>query len=383
MMVIASPNPYTPYAITAGSAKAFSAGNAPECSGIGHIQMKPGSSRADLIAFMQIGNGRLMAPVRENNGTLPGALRCTVGAEAATLHITFFNPASTQLAVHIRDISNNWSTTTTNTNPWDPTHTVSLPVGTTAFAIGVTRASGTVRWTDDVDSDVHFTLAPANGTTFTFGNHAEHMILKATPHLVDYSISRAKALGAKLLWSYRDAKIYGAGNIITAQFPPGTFHTQYDGDNVFEQVKSARLKHVYNGDAVKGACNVFCPVSIDSLILSAPTQTFANSGYMVLWTNASAEGGNAAKAEFQFWHSFEYTTGSLVPINTRPPACDIGTLGLALSMMASMPLCSENPHHELINAAWSWFKKNAVRVLTSKKTYYTLGDIIGTAALAL
>lgn len=383
MMIIVSPNPYTPMAMTAGAAKTYAANNAPECSGYGEIVMKPGSTSANLITFMQVGENRLIAPVRMNAGLLPGAFRVTTGGggNPAALHVTFYNPASTQLAVHIRNSSDTWTIVSQNTNPWDSTYVTDIPSGTTAFAITVTRASGTVRWTDDVDSPVHFTLAPHSSTSLTFGNHAEHMLLKPIPKLADYKIQRAKVHGLKALWSFRDTETYAAGNIVTAQFPPGVFHTQYDGDNVFEQINSARLKHCFKGKVTTGVCDIFCPPSITSLILTSPAQTFANSGYMVIWTDASVLDGVSAKALFQLWTSFEYTTSSLVPILSGPQACDEGTLNLALSMLARMPLCSENPHHELINSAWNWFKRNAVKVLTSKKTYYTLGEVIGAAAL--
>lgn len=383
MLIIISPNPHTPMAMTAGAAKTYSAGNAPQCSGYGQVSMRPGSNSANLVTFMQVGENRLIAPVRMNAGTLPGAFRVTTGGggNPSILYVTFYNPASTRLAVHHRDGAGTWTTVYTNTTPWGPTYQTNIPSGTTAIAIGVARASGTVEWTDDVDSPVHFTLSPHPSTTLEFGNHAEHMLLKSIPKLADYKIERAKVHGLKVLWSFRDSKIYAAGNIITAQFPPGVFHTQYDGDNVFEQTSSARLKHCFKGEVAKGVCDVFCPPSISSLVLTNPSQSFSNSGYMLVWTNASVQDGVNAKALLQLWTSFEYTTTSLVPVLSGPQACDEGTLNLALSMLARMPMCSENPHHELINSAWSWFKKNAIKVLTSKKTYYTLGEVIGAAAL--
>lgn len=379
MLIIISPNPYTPLALTAGEAKTFPAAAAPECSGMGHIVMKPGSNYSPLITFMQVGYGRLIAPTRM--GTRPGAFRCTIGEAAATLHVTFANPSSTRLTVSTRDGGGAWTDTQVNVSPWTPTYSAPIPAGTTAFAIGTTRPVGYVKWNDDVDSDVHFTLNPGSTSSLTFGNHAQHMILKSIPKLADYKVEVAKTHGLKVLWSFRDSKMYAAGNILTAQFPPGVFHTQFDGDNIFEQASNARLRHVYKGEVAKGACNVFCPPSIQSLVLSSPAQSFANSGYMMLWTNASVQDGVNAKALLQLWTTFEYTTTSLVPVLASPPACDEGTLTLALSMLARMPLCSENPHHELINSAWSWFKSHAVKILTSKKTYYTLGDIIGAAAL--
>lgn len=383
LLIIVSPNPHTPMAMTAGASKTYAPGSAPQCSGFGEIIMKPGSNTGNLITFMQVGDNRLIAPVQMNSGTLPGAFRVTVGAgeSPSILYVTFYNPSSTQLAVHIRNTPGAWSTTYINTTPWNGRYQTNIPGGTTAFAIGVARSVGTVEYTDDVDSPVHFTLSPHASSSLTFGNHAQHMILKSIPKLADYKIQRAKVHGLKVLWSFRDSKMYAAGNIITAQFPPGVFHTQYDGDNVFEQVCSARLKHCFKGEVAQGVCDVFCPPSITSLVLTSPAQSFANSGYMLIWTNASVQDGVNAKALLQLWTSFEYTTSSLVPLLSGPQACDEGTLNLALTMLARMPMCSENPHHELINSAWNWFKRNAVKVLTSKKTYYTLGEVIGAAAL--
>ena len=312
-MILVLPDPVTPVYITAGESTTYPAGGCPNFSGSGRALLGPGINEAPLICFFQFGANKMLAPSRDDDFGTPAFYRITTVAGNLRWTIHLARPSTCRIVIKGRSSPSDQYYEEIDVEPTSLTYTHDIPDGLTGLWFELHRKQSEVN-NDDVDSQFFMSLTPQSGnTSVTVGNHAEHLIAKEIPSPGDYKMVLSKALGMKALWSFRDAKAYSAGNIVTAQFPPGVYHSMFAGATVFDQIQNSRTRHMYNGSAVDGACNVWVPPTLDSIMITSPTQTVADTGYMIFWTNAYNSTSSAPSlAQFKLWLTFEYTTSSLV-----------------------------------------------------------------------
>lgn len=382
-MAITFPNPDVPLYRTVGTALSFPAGSVPDVFGTSSVSMSPGTNSAPWIGFLKMGADYLLAPAREESILAPSIYRLTYGGGASNLTVRMNPPQHVFFNYWTRN-GGVWTKLQLQFRPGpSEATTVALPAAITAIYFEVERnAAGNNR--DSCEASIDVTIIPAGTTTLSVGNHCQVLIAVPTPGLADYKMKRAKCLGLRSMWSFRDSEAYASGNICVSQFPPGVFHSEFSGATVFDQIQSARMPHSYFGHVKDGASICFAPANVDTLAIAAEEQTIHNSGYVVYWTDASVNmgaGATAAKFLFQLWFTIEFTSSSSAQTMTLPDYATLDDLYTAFYLLSRMPLASENPLHQKIDQAWQWFKRNAVKVLTNPQSYYTLGDVVGAAML--
>lgn len=383
-MIVALPNPEAPLYVTKGSQTFQSAGAVSDVFGSTQVQFGPGENQAYFVGFLNCGSVGIIAPARDDASQIPAYYRLTYDTAGPQLNLTVDDPTHVVFILMLRNNVGTWVDQapvqirpgTTNYNI-----AVGLAGNPTAFAFRFMRNSGGVN-RNGMDTKVTISLIPQVNTALTVGNHSEVLVPYNTPEVEAYRFRRAKVTALKALWSCTDAIAYVKGNIITAQFPPGVFHSEYSGETPFDQAVNSRVRHLYRGHASKGACNIYVPPSIDNLYINAPNQDFNNSGYILFWN----DGKNTNSSEptsylFQLWYVVEYTSFQRIADPDLPMFSDFDAVQSAFYLLSRMPLASENPHHKYLTAAWQWMKRNAAQVITNPKTYETLGAIIAAAAL--
>lgn len=382
-MAIATPDPESPLYITNGSAQNYGAGNCPDISGSAYVEMSAGVDSTVWIGFLQVGADRILSPAREDSRNVPAIFRVATSGASASWKFVLSNPSHFIIRPWTRSAGTGAWTASADlqVRPGTNEYVSTLPVGTDAFYTEIVRNPAGVN-RNSASTNIAISFVPQPTTSFNITNHVEFLRIINTPSIADYKILRSKLLGMRMMWSFRDAKNYARGNIVTAQYGPGMYHSMFEGASIFSQVKNSKLVKSYSGEVTKGAAVIFTPPSIAALALNAPPQTIATSGYMMIWTDAKSEGAVPALAELNLWYSIEFTTSTTMIDMERPKYSTSAQLEAALSLMSSMVLVGENPHHEMIDAAWRWFKSHALTVLKNPSTYRTLGSIAG-AAIAL
>lgn len=225
------------------------------------------------------------------------------------------------------------------------------------------------------------TTTKNTGTEVVIGNHPSYAQKYAIPSLNSLGLRHGRTIGLRTWVEFQGSDIQNGGRIASAQFPPGVYPGMYDGANAYEQILNSRVRQSYHGHVKNGACFVFVPPSEQSFYLLSAPKRYGEDGFaMATWYSVT---GNPQPYAIFVDIVLEFTTSSTA-FDLQPPSySELEMVSEAMRVLESMCCHTENPMHEMLSVLWDKLKHKARKIVTDPHSWYTIAEVVGTAALAL
>lgn len=313
------------------------------------------------------------APVSFQDGTYDPGYHFTVNTQ--NLNFTVFHgPGMSGTFTWWHRAGNVKVSTPVTLIPTSTSFSFNYPTGSTALGFSFVLSDNTV------DRFV-ITTTRLTGSEIVIGNHASYAQKYAIPALDNLAIRHARAIGLRAWVEFQGADLYNGGRIATCQFPPGVYPGMYPGANAYEQILNSRTRQSYHGPVKKGACFVFVPPSEQSYLLTSPPKRYGEDGFAIAtWYSMP---GTPQAYGIYLDMVLEYTTSSTA-FDLKPPSySELEMVSEAMRVISAMCVHTENPMHEFLSVLWDKIKHKARKIVTDPNSWYTIAEVVGTAALAL
>ena len=126
---------------------------------------------------------------------------------------------------------------------------------------------------------------------------------------------------------------------------------------------------------------MFVPPSEQAYLLSAAPKRYGEDGFAVASWYSMPLQPQAYGIYLDI--AVEFTTSSTAFDLKLPSYSEVEMVSEAMRVLNSMCVHTENPMHEMLSVLWDKVKHKARKIVTNPDTWFTIADVVGTAALAL
>lgn len=367
-------DPEYPLAVSARSAKTYLANTHPALTITQPVEVL-GGQEAKIYAPIVMDKTLLFnSPVLFADGSTSPGYHFTVNSVVLTFSV-FHGPGMSGTFTWWHRTAGGVKTSSSVTLiPTSTSFTFNYPTSSTALGFEFVLSDNTV------DRFV-ITSTRLTGSEVVIGNHASYAVKYAIPALDNLALRHARAIGIRAWVEFQGADLYNGGRIATCQFPPGVYPGMYPGANAYEQILNSRCRQSYHGPVKNGACFVFVPPTEESYLLTSAPKRYGEDGYgLATWYSMP---GNPQAYAIYLDIVLEYTTSSTAFDLKLPSYSELEMVSEAMRVLSSMCVHTENPMHEFLSVLWDKVKHKARQIVTDPSSWFTIAEVVGTAALAL